>query len=72
MNNDKEELKISVPIITNQELEIFDYDIETNYQTIINQITKTISRDREIIILKRVIKKQDDKIKKLQKLLKEK
>lgn len=55
--------KISVPIITNEELERFEYSLETDLDNIVNEISTHISRDREIILLKKVIEKQQEKIK---------
>lgn len=57
--------KISVPIITNDELERFNFSLETDLDNIVNQISKHISRDREIILLKKVIEKQKEKIERL-------
>lgn len=49
--------KISVPIITNEELKRFEYSLETDLDNIVNEISTHISRDREIILLKKVIEK---------------
>lgn len=57
--------KISVPIITNEELERFDYSLETDMDNIVHQISEHISRDREIILLKKVIEKQQKEIEEL-------
>ena len=54
--------KISVPIITNEELERLDYTIKNDLDNIVHQISKTVSRDRDIIILKKVIEKQSKEI----------
>ena len=54
--------KISVPIITNEELEKLDYIIENDLDNIVHQISKTVSRDKDIIILKKVIEKQSKEI----------
>lgn len=62
-------VKISFPIITNQELETLDYQIATDYHNIINEISKTVARDKDIIILKRIIKYQDNEIKELKRRL---
>ena len=59
---EKEEIKINVPIFTNQELREIDFEIETNYRGLIEKISKNVSRDREIIILKKVIQKHDQEI----------
>ena len=59
--------KISVPIITNEELEKLDYTIENDLDNIVHQISKTVSRDKDIIILKKVIEKQSKEIEKLKK-----
>ncbi len=57
--------KISVPIITNEELKRFEYSLETDLDNIVNEISTHISRDREIILLKKVIEKQQKEIEKL-------
>ena len=54
--------KISVPIITNEELERFEYSLETDLDNIVHQISETVSRDKDIIILKKVIEKQSKEI----------
>ena len=59
--------KISVPIITNEELERFEYSLETDLDNIVNEISSHISRDREIILLKKVIEKQQKEIEELKK-----
>ena len=62
-------VKIKVPIVTNQELENIDYQIITDYNNIMNEISKTVSRDKDIIILKRIIEYQDNRIKELERKL---
>ena len=57
--------KISVPIITNEELERLDYTIESDLDNIVHQISETVSRDKDIIILKKVIEKQSKEIEEL-------
>ena len=57
--------KISVPIITNEELERFNNYLETDLDKIVNEISTHISRDREIILLKKVIEKQSKEIEEL-------
>ena len=59
--------KINVPIFTNEELEKLDYTIENYLDSIVNQISETVSRDRDIIILKKVIEKQGKEIEELKK-----
>lgn len=54
--------KISIPIITDEELKRFDYKLETDLDNIVNVISTHISRDREIILLKKVIEKQQKEI----------
>lgn len=49
--------KINVPIFTNEELRRLDDMIENDIDNIINQISKTVSKDREVIFLKKVIDK---------------
>ena len=57
--------KISVPIITNEELKRFEYSLETDLDNIVNEISTHISKDREIILLKKVIEKQQKELEKL-------
>lgn len=61
--------KISVPIITNEELERFEYSLETDLDNILNEISTHISRDREIILLKKVIEKLRSQNKKYSELI---
>lgn len=61
--------KISVPIITNEELERFEYSLETDLDNIVNEISTHISRDREIILLKKVIEKLRTQNKKYSELI---
>ena len=49
--------KINMPIFTNEELIRLDDMIENDIDNIINQISKTVSKDREVIFLKKVIDK---------------
>ena len=49
--------KINVPIITDEELKELDYVIENDIDNIVNKVSKTISKDRDIIFLKKVIDK---------------
>lgn len=54
--------KINVPIITNEELKRLDDVLENDLDNIVNQISKTISKDREHILLQKVINKlQEEK-----------
>lgn len=62
--------KISVPIITNEELERFNNYLETDLDKIVNEISTHISRDREIILLKKVIEKQYKEIEELKNITK--
>ena len=62
--------KISVPIITNEELKRFEYSLETDLDNIVNEISTHISRDREIILLKKVIEKQQKEIEELKEKIK--
>ena len=59
MSEEKQDniFKINVPIITNEELKNLDYVIENDIDNIVNQISKTISKDRDVIFLKKVIDK---------------
>ena len=59
--------KISVPIITNEELESLDYTLENDLDNIVQQITETVSKDRDIIILQKVIEKQQKEVEELDK-----
>lgn len=59
--------KISVPIITDEELKRFEFSLETDLDNIVNEISTHISRDREIILLKKVIEKQQKEIEELKK-----
>lgn len=61
--------KISVPIITNEELKRFEYSLETDLDNIVNEISTHISRDREIILLKKVIEKLRNQNKKYSELI---
>lgn len=61
--------KISVPIITNEELKRFEYSLETDLDNIVNEISTHISRDREIILLKKVIEKLRTQNKKYSELI---
>lgn len=63
--------KISVPIFTNEELKRFEYSLETDLDNIVNEISTHISRDREIILLKKVIEKQQKEIEELKYKVKE-
>lgn len=66
-NKDKNiEVKMSVPVMTNLEMEELDNNIEKYYSNIIDKISDHIYRDRELITLQRIIKYQDEKIKKLE------
>lgn len=60
--------KISVPIITNEELEKFNNYLETNLDNIVHEISNHVSRDREIILLKKVIEKQQKELEELKEL----
>ena len=66
-NKDKNiEVKMSVPVMTNLEMAELDNNIEKYYSNIIDKISDHIYRDRELITLQRIIKYQDEKIKKLE------
>ena len=62
-------VKITVPIMTNLELAELDNNIALHYNNIIHEISKTVSRDKDIIILKRIIEYQDNRIKELERKL---
>ena len=57
--------KITVPIITNEELKRLDSALENDLDKIVQQITELVSKDKDIIILQKVIKKQQKRNKKL-------
>lgn len=61
--------KITVPIITNEELKRLDNALENDLDKIVQEITEVVSKDREIIILQKVIKKQQKRNKKLKRKL---
>lgn len=66
-NKDKNiEVKMSVPVMTNFEIAELDKTIEKHYSNIMDEISDHIYRDRELITLQRIIKYQDEKIKKLE------
>lgn len=54
--------KITVPIITNEELKSLDNALENDLDKIVQEITETVSKNKEIIILQKVIKKQQKEI----------
>ena len=60
MEEDKKfEYKIKVPIMNNLELAELQTDIFSHYDRYINAITETITRDKEFIIYREIIKYQD-------------
>ena len=61
--------KITVPIITNEELKRLDSALENDLDKIVQQITETVSKDKDIIFLQKVIKKQQKRNKKLKRKL---
>lgn len=63
----KNGVKCIIPIMSNFELEELQGDIKYHYNDFIEKINETISRDKEIIILREIIKFQDEEIKKLKK-----
>lgn len=60
--------KIKVPIFTTEELRELDCIIENDTDNIINQISKKISKDREIIFLQKIIYKLQKENKEYQEL----
>lgn len=56
------EYKISVPIMNYQEIAELDMNIKNNYKTIFDQISEAVSRDRDILALKRIIEYQHKRI----------
>lgn len=63
----KKEYKISIPVMNNFELAELDNNIVDNYNNIIQEISKAVSKDKDIIILQAIIKHQDNLIQKQQK-----
>lgn len=61
--------KMNVPIFNNLELKELDYKIENYLDDIVSEISKTVSRDREIIILKKVIEKQQEQLQEKDKII---
>lgn len=61
----QEEFIMSYKIISNQELEEFHNRIINDYDNMINEISKVISKDKDILLLKEVIEAQHEIIKKL-------
>ena len=76
MNLDSEELKatkenqekytITVPLLTNQELE----EISKNYNNYIEELVKAVTHDKDLIVLQEVIKEQKRRIEKAIQMLK--
>lgn len=62
-------LKVSVPIFNNKELKELDYKIDNYLNDIVSEINKTVSKDRDIIILKKVIEKQQKELEKKDKII---
>lgn len=63
--------KITATIYTNEEMKRLDHKIEFDLDNIVDQITNAVSKERETIVLQKVIEKQQKKIKKLKEDLKE-
>lgn len=62
--NKKDEYKISIPLITKQELEQIN-----NYQDeLIDKLSKHIYHDKELIILQKIILNQQKEIEELKKV----
>lgn len=55
------EFKISIPLITNQELE----NIDNMQSEFVEKISKAVIRDKELLIAQQIIKKQQEEIEKL-------
>ena len=76
MNLDNEELKatkekqekytITLPLITNQELE----EIDKHYNDYIEELVKAVTHDKDLIVLQEVIKEQKRRIEKAIQMLK--
>lgn len=64
IENIKDGCKITMPIITYQELDKFNnmLNIETEFEKMIKKVNKQIYKERECILLQQIIKKQDQKI----------
>jgi uncharacterized HAD superfamily protein len=65
-DNKNNEVKVSIPIYTNQEIAEIDNVIEQHYSDFMEQISNHVYKERELITLQRIIKYQDEKIKKLE------
>lgn len=55
-------LKISVPLITNEELR----NIDNNFESIINKFTKSYVKEKELAIAQYIMQKQQNKIEQLE------
>ncbi len=62
-----EEYKVSIPLITNKELEIFD----NNIHEIIEEYSKMYFREKDQILTQRIIMKQEEEIDHLHTIIKE-
>ena len=65
--NLKDCCKISVPIVSNQELDEFNniLDIETEYEKLIKKVSEQVYKEKECILLQQIIKKQERTIENL-------
>lgn len=67
IENIKDGCKISVPIISNQELDDFNniLDIETEYEKLIKKVSEQVYKEKECILLQQIIKKQEQTLENL-------
>lgn len=66
LKKDKDNVyKITAPVLTREELRVLDFELENDLDNIVNQITEAVLKDRDIIFLQKVIKKQQKRNKKL-------
>lgn len=54
--------KISVPLITDEEIR----NIDNNFESIVNEFTKSYVKEKELVIAQHIMQKQQDKIDKLE------
>jgi len=64
MSDEETTFKISMPLITEQEIK----DIDNNFDEIVRQVTKQVVRDKELAIAQHIIQKQQEEIKRNKRL----
>lgn len=57
--------KITATIVTNEELERLDYKLENDLDNIVTQISNAVLKNRSLIVLQKIIKKQEKEIQEL-------